>query len=268
MQLDTSGLPDPGLPALPPPLPEQELAESKESTQPLEPPWTLDGVLLLGVGLLTSMAAGVLLVHALERYASHLNFAQRKYSTFLISNFCFQGVGLVLTHSFLRRHQMSWGTFLGITKPDFKRAIVLGVGVALVILLPGTSALQWLTFKALTWLQQTPDVQPTVQVLRLSYATWQQIVFGISAIVLAPLFEEILFRGVFFRFVKQLGYPRLAVIGTSVIFGLIHGSVAALVPLCFFAAVLAVVYDKTGNLTTAIVAHSFFNCVNFLLVPR
>ena len=42
------------------------------------------------------------------------------------------------------------------------------------------------------------------------------IYLGIFAVVLAPVAEEFIFRGVLFPFVKQLGWPKLAWFGVSV----------------------------------------------------
>ena len=70
---------------------------------------------------------------------------------------------------------------------------------------------------------------------------------------------------------KGFGFPRLAFWGTAVVFGLVHFNVVTFVPLVTFALALNLLYEKTGNLLSCIVAHSLFNGLNLgllLIVQR
>ena len=53
-------------------------------------------------------------------------------------------------------------------------------------------------------------------------SVWLRGYLGFFAMVLAPVAEEFVFRGVLFPFVKQLGWPKLAWFGVSFLFALIH----------------------------------------------
>jgi len=225
--------------------------------------WQLEAVLMLGAGLLVTLSMGMLATQALQHFQPGVGFAQRKFSTFVISNMSFQGAGLILTHFFLRRHEMTWVEFLGLRKPRLGHAIGFALLTA-VLILPGAHLLSQICASLLQAIQKTPEIQPTIQVLQISVSLGQRIVFALAALVLAPIFEEILFRGILYRFIKQLGYPRVAVIGSSLFFGLIHWNLMTLVPLSFVAVVLALLYDKTDNLLAPIVTHSLFNTVNFV----
>jgi membrane protease YdiL (CAAX protease family) len=111
-----------------------------------------------------------------------------------------------------------------------------------------------------------PSEQNTVSFLRHHPPLWQAILFGFAAVVLAPLVEELLFRGVFYTFLKQRGFPRLAVWGTSILFGIIHFNLGALIPLIGLALVWTWLYERTRNLLAPITAHVMFNAVNFLML--
>ena len=87
-----------------------------------------------------------------------------------------------------------------------------------------------------------------------------------TAVVLAPLAEELLFRGILYTLIKQHGRPRLALWGTSLLFGAIHFNLAALPSLCFLGLVFAWLYERTGNLLAPVTAHVLFNAVNFTAV--
>ena len=83
--------------------------------------------------------------------------------------------------------------------------------------------------------------------------------------MLAPVAEEFIFRGVLFPFIKQLGWPKLAWVGVSFLFALIHGAAAIFIPLFVLALALTWLYEKTGNLLASIVVHSLFNSANLVI---
>jgi uncharacterized protein len=85
-------------------------------------------------------------------------------------------------------------------------------------------------------------------------------------VVLAPVAEEFIFRGILYPFVKQLNFPKLALFGTSFLFALIHADKAIFIPLFVLALALTWLYEKTGNLLAPIVAHSLFNAANLVIL--
>ena len=91
---------------------------------------------------------------------------------------------------------------------------------------------------------------------------WTRVYLGVFAVVIAPVAEEFIFRGVLYPFVKQLGYPRLAWIGVNFLFALIHMDAAALVPLFVLALALTWLYERTDNLLAPIAVHALFNATN------
>jgi membrane protease YdiL (CAAX protease family) len=229
-----------------------------------EKQWNPEAVLLLVAGLMVSFSAGALANLALLRLFSHLPLAQQKFYGFLISSVSLQIVGLVLIHFFLRQHELTWTEFLGLKRPGFARAIALAVAVVAVAL-PLTLGLNKICEILLTQLAGKVETQPTMKILEISATLPQRLYFGFTAIVLAPLIEEILFRAILYRGIKQLGYPKLALFGSALLFGAIHLSLLTLVPLTVLAIILALLYDKADNLMAPIVAHSLFNAANFVL---
>jgi membrane protease YdiL (CAAX protease family) len=86
------------------------------------------------------------------------------------------------------------------------------------------------------------------------------------AVVLAPVVEEMLFRGILYPVIKELGYPRFALWSTSLVFGLVHANFMTFLPLTFLALLLVMLYEATDNLLAPILVHSLFNAVNFFLL--
>jgi membrane protease YdiL (CAAX protease family) len=85
------------------------------------------------------------------------------------------------------------------------------------------------------------------------------------ACVLAPLNEELLFRGAIFRFCRQRFGRAIALLVSGVLFGALHGNWAGFIPLAVFGVVLALAYERTGDIRVSIVAHGLFN-LNTLLI--
>jgi membrane protease YdiL (CAAX protease family) len=75
--------------------------------------------------------------------------------------------------------------------------------------------------------------------------------------------EEALFRGILYPAIKQLGYPRVALWGSSAFFATVHFNMATFLPLLVFAVVLVYLYETFQNLLVPITAHALFNAANF-----
>ena len=73
-------------------------------------------------------------------------------------------------------------------------------------------------------------------------------------------------RGVFYPLIKQAGYPRIAVWGSSLLFAAIHVNLATFLPLTLLAVVFVWLYERTQTLLAPIIAHALFNGVNFILM--
>jgi membrane protease YdiL (CAAX protease family) len=88
--------------------------------------------------------------------------------------------------------------------------------------------------------------------------------FTLVAVILAPVFEEILFRGFLFRgLANSFGWVWGAVL-SAVIFGVAHLQLDVFLPLAALGFVLAWAYHKTGSLWTTITMHALFNTIAVL----
>jgi membrane protease YdiL (CAAX protease family) len=187
----------------------------------------------------------------------------------VVASLSFQGAGLILIARFLREHQFGWAPAFGFSERRGK-AVVLGA-VAALIFLPVGYGLQVVSQFAMTHLphfQMEPEEQLPVRVLRVSLSWPGRITLGATAILLAPLAEEILFRGILYPAVKQAGFPRLALWGTAALFAAVHANVAIFVPLVVLALVLTALYERTDNLLAPIVAHALFNTLELVMLFR
>ncbi|AFK19751.1 CPBP family intramembrane metalloprotease [Haloferax mediterranei ATCC 33500] len=94
----------------------------------------------------------------------------------------------------------------------------------------------------------------------------------VVTIVLVGPAEELIFRGIAFGELRRLWGPMPAIALSSLVFASIHlwsfsgeGMYVSLAMVFLLGSVLAVVYEKSGNLLVAAVVHGLFNAVQFLV---
>lgn len=99
------------------------------------------------------------------------------------------------------------------------------------------------------------------------------VVLGLLVCVGAPVFEELMFRGLLLRSLAgrlgplgpRLG-PTAAVVLTGIVFGLVHFEALQLIALAGFGMVLCVLAWRTGRLGPGIIAHASFNAVSLAVI--
>jgi membrane protease YdiL (CAAX protease family) len=160
-----------------------------------EKPWKLESLLWLGMGLLGCMSVGSA-VAALLRHGDEESFA-----ALVVGTLSFQGALVVLVGVFLRTHQMSWTEAFGFRAPHSDRAVWLAFLMTL-LLLPVTWTLQILSALVMTWVHLDLVAQKAVTTVQETVEVGPRIYLAFMAIVLAPVAEEILFRGIVYPFLK------------------------------------------------------------------
>lgn len=112
-----------------------------------------------------------------------------------------------------------------------------------------------------------PTDQQEVVAIFANIESWQLLVALILlTVVVAPISEEVIFRGCLYRFLKGKAPAFVAVIFTSGIFALLHWNWLSLIPLFVLGIVLTYAYERTGNLKVPILLHSIFNANTVILL--
>jgi membrane protease YdiL (CAAX protease family) len=228
-----------------------------------ERPWKVEAVAGLIAALMIGLVAASLVTIGLGHVLPGKSILGNRFFQFVVNTFTFQGLALILIRAFLRLHGVSWRELLGLDKVRWKT--VATAIVAAVVALPLALGLNTLCAVLLTRIRMETVQQESMQVLQLSVSLGQKIVFAIGAIILAPIVEESLFRGILYPMIKQQGYPRLALFGSSLLFALIHFNVMTFVPLFVLALVLVLLLETTDTLLAPIITHACFNCANFFI---
>lgn len=87
------------------------------------------------------------------------------------------------------------------------------------------------------------------------------VVTVLVAVFVGPFVEELVFRGVAFAQLARVQGTAAGVVGSSVLFGLLHVNPLELVPLMLAGALFAWVFKATRSLWPAVAAHAAFNLI-------
>ena len=80
-----------------------------------------------------------------------------------------------------------------------------------------------------------------------------------TAVIIAPLWEEVVFRGYLHPVLKKYGGVWTGAIFSSLLFAAVHNSMAAMLPLFVLAMLMVWLYERTGSIWTPIAIHACFN---------
>lgn len=183
----------------------------------------------------------------------------------LLCTLSFQGVAWILIPIFLRQHQTGWREVFGFRGLKFMPTLLMAVATVIVIL-PVALGLESASVFILEKIGWPVEDQVAVKLVAGAETLWMQVYLGVFTIILAPVAEEFIFRGVLYPFIKQLGRPQLAWLGVSALFAFIHFDAARFVPLFWLALALTWLYEQTDCLLVPIATHSLFNSVGFIMV--
>lgn len=217
--------------------------------------------MFLGLQLL-SCCLGIVMVGILEKAGFSAFKLPDGFGAILLATLSFQGATWFLAWAFLRQHNRGWLGAFGFRGPQLIRALALAL-LTTAVVLPVMLELQQLSVFALTRWGYPPADQAAVELVVNAKLFWGKIYLAAFTIIIAPFAEEFIFRGVLFPYVKRLGWPRLAWVGVSALFALIHLSAPVFLPLFLFGLALTWLYNKTDNLLAPITTHALFNAVNF-----
>jgi len=181
----------------------------------------------------------------------------------IVSTLFFQGAAIMWVWRFVREHGLTWAEAFGLNNGR-PRAIALGV-LTVCVFLPVAGVLQNLSIEVMDQMGWKAVEQSAVEALRRAGQGTGLLAFVLVTVIIAPLGEELLFRGVLYPAVKHAGYPRLAWWGTSLLFAVIHFNLPILLPLLLLSLLLVWLYEYTDNFLAPLTAHMVFNAANLVI---
>lgn len=135
------------------------------------------------------------------------------------------------------------------------------------LIAPGTVVCMWVFFAGLQGLGYmdlmerlgVEKVQETVELFQKGKNPAVLILMAFAAVIVAPICEEVVFRGYLYPAAKRYAGPWVAAVCTALMFSAAHGNMAALLPLFVFGLVLVALYEFTGSIWAPVAAHFLFN---------
>jgi membrane protease YdiL (CAAX protease family) len=220
-----------------------------------EPVWDyLDLALFLGA-ILPCLALAALFMRATRMVAPHWFFSEAA-RTLVFQSFWYVFLVGALYLVIALRYREPFLTSLGWTFPIPGAFLVLAAGPALAIAL-----------SALGVLLRAPTGNSQIEVLIDSRASLAAIIlFGV---VLAPIFEEMIFRGFLLPLLARSAGPWLGIVLTAVPFALLHGpenhwAWQPVVLIGIAGTAFGYVRYKMRSTTSSFLMHSAYNATAFL----
>jgi membrane protease YdiL (CAAX protease family) len=113
---------------------------------------------------------------------------------------------------------------------------------------------------------QEESVQETVEAFRKTSDGGFRVLMGFMAIVIAPVTEELIFRGFVYGVTKRFTDRWFATIFSAVMFSIVHFHVGTAPELFVLGVGFALAYEQTGCLLVPVFMHMFFNAFNIVLM--
>lgn len=184
----------------------------------------------------------------------------------LLSNIIFLIVGAVIfaLASFSRGRKPKH--VFGLRKRSKKYIIIItmaGIFVAYIAVFIGSVISNFLLS---TGEPKKEDLQEIVQTLMTNDDISLKIAIALSAIIFAPLIEEVIFRGYLYPVIKRFSHPIFSCVITSLLFAVIHSNLEGLMPLFLLAIVLTIFYEISKSIWVPILMHACFNGVNTISI--
>ena len=229
-------------------------------------PWNPESLLWLGCAFMLALAPGAAIAGLFENGS----IAQMAANVTALPVAILVAVAVWLQASRrVYRSPIQLADTFGFNRRNTGRCMLLGLGTGLGLVLIAM-ALALLTSRLLQALGNQAEPQKLVSLIAEEAAKPDQtgllIFFVVMAVAVAPVAEEILFRGILYPAIKQIGHPRAAAIGTALLFALFHVNLLTFASLTAVALVLIALYEFTDNLLAPITAHAVFNASNLIML--
>lgn len=149
-------------------------------------------------------------------------------------------------------------TSVGLLRPS-RRWTLFGVGLGLL-----GWVLSGIIGALYAWATGDASVpRPEIETALGSASVLQLALLLIAACLLAPIAEEIIFRGVLYTYLRRWGFV-VALIASSLVFGVFHGFGILFFTTSTAGALFALAYERSGSLWPVVAAHATMNAAMFV----
>lgn len=174
--------------------------------------------------------------------------------------------GALAYRRFFAHPSMSWPKLKRLGMSPWALIVVLVTSISLGFLANALGALTVQVFPALAPMAE--QYQDTIQHLLLPESMQAQILGAVAVAVVAPLCEEVLFRGTILTEQQRSQTAAGAILLNGFLFSLMHLNPVALLSLTVVGVYFAHVTVRSGSLWGALLGHAILNLVNGVILIR
>lgn len=228
-------------------------------------PWTWESVALTALLILT-LNSFVILIASLVDRCGWICEQRLSPALMFIQASVFPVVIVLAVRSFLKARSITLRQAFGIERAGVPRRVARGI-LFYVAAMPAVALCSLVYVHLLNALGFPFEKQPVILLVAdPAQPLWLRIYLGMLAIAVAPVVEEVFFRGMLLPVLARLARPALAVTACSLFFAAIHFHVPSVAALFVIASAFALGYIVTGSLTVAIAMHAAFNTVSLAVI--
>lgn len=172
-----------------------------------------------------------------------------------------QAIPVAITCAFLMPRTEVLGA-LGLKRPPSSRIILTSIiGLFSIYLLIALSSI--VTTPLLEKNLGKQELQAPVQMILDAKQNNPTLLIylAILTVIVAPLCEEFVFRGYIYATLKKFSCRLFAATTSALFFAVVHTNLWSIIPLFIVGYILALLYEISGSLWTAILTHAMFNGV-------
>jgi membrane protease YdiL (CAAX protease family) len=216
------------------------------------PMWRGTDVLLMSVVMIVAVVIGIVVVAALSTAGGAQFGSGEVPPAFAVGTLAVQPIAMAtgIWWMGLRRRGVTLAD-IGL-RPISARWVAASVGIFIVMRIVVTIIALLLAQLGITSMQ--------AQAIAPAGFTWvSAILTTLLAGIVIPFFEEIFFRGVVYRWLRDKWGVAVGIIVSGLVFGIVHLEPATVVPVIVMGFVLAWTYEKSGSLWPPILIHMLNN---------
>jgi|ERR1700678_1926937 membrane protease YdiL (CAAX protease family) len=164
----------------------------------------------------------------------------------------------------LRFRGLRLGSAFGVDRMPVGRSVLLGIAL-LISAYPLVAAAGDVSAYVLK-INPAKDSQEIMLIFENATNAGQRIPIILLAVAIAPVAEELAFRGYLYGVIKRYFGAVPALLLSSILFALIHLNLPSFFPLFVLGAVFALAYELSGSLLVPMTMHASFNAISLVAV--
>lgn len=223
-------------------------------------PWSLGAAVKLFLAIAAIECVQLLFVRAVSARL-HVDPSELMPLSLILHTLVFDVIGIVLVAALLKSCNTTWRESFGFSAAGLRGSIVTGL-YSYLALVPVVAVGQLLCYFIFFSLDYDLSPQPVVELL---FDKTQPPVIRYYlitlAVIIAPVVEEVLFRGIALPALAKHFGPAASIIIVSLFFAAVHFHTESIIALSLLSVAFCVAYICTGTLAVPIVMHSLYNTV-------